>query len=150
MKKLLLILFPFCLFAQENVLSKVNIIESQIKYIDSIANLREEEMSIGLIKISHSKCLENPTYTNTSLLKDSNNILRICYRERHNRNFEDFHIYFSNSKIIYIELIKWKGKRKIFSKKLYYENELLIYPNYSSKFDIKDEMDIFEKAKRIK
>ncbi len=152
--KIFIILFPIYLFSQNNdeIINKIKIIDSYVKNTDSISNFIEEEILTGEVRVSHSNQTEkiNPLFYNTRILKNLNQIIRICYSEKENNKFEDWKIYFFESKIIYIEIISGRIKKKKKEKNQYYfENEILIYPEYSAKLNVKDEVDIILKAKNL-
>ena len=150
-----IILFPIFLYAQNDrvSLSKIKLIDLQIKYIDSIANFIEEEKTNGVWKALHGTVNGKnygPLYTNTSTLRDSNKVIRVCYSERDEERFADWHIYLSDGKIIYIEIISGRPKKKkVKIKQLYFEDEILIYPKHTSKFTYEDEANVFFKAKLL-
>ena len=149
--KILILLFPIFLFSQEkNLLDKIEVINQYVKQIDSISNVIKSEEHSGVWIVSHSKRtqLQNPLYTFTQLTKYQNQIIRICYRLKQKKKIEDWHIYYQNSKLVYVEIIKWRGKKNS-KKKYYFENEISVYPKYSSKFTVDDEMEIFFKVKEI-
>ena len=157
--KILIFLFPLFTLSQVNtdILDEIKSIDSLVKKIDSIAsNSVEETISNEFIT------LHGPTkkirkrkqgrryYVNTSELKVSNQTLRICNRKRIYDGDEDLHMYFSDSKLIYAELITWHERKKKFTeKKFYYENEKLIFPEYSLKNTIEEDSYIFEKLREF-
>ena len=150
-----IILFPIFLLAQNDgtSLSKIKLIDLQIKHIDSIANFIEEEKTNGAWIALHGTVngkYYGPLYTNTNTLRDLNKVIRVCYRERDEERFEDWHIYLFDGKIIYIEIISGRPKKKkVKIKQLYFEDESLIYPKHTSKFTYEDEVNIFFKAKGL-
>ncbi|MGV9004991.1 hypothetical protein [Flavobacterium sp.] len=80
--------------------------------------------------MSHGRIDDKPIrelYTNTRITKFSNQVVRICYRERHPDYDEDLNLYFFENKLIYAERSIWKCKKNKFStEKFYYENEIEI------------------------
>lgn len=148
------LLFSFTIFGQTNVElnQKLDKINSQVKFVDSIATYNEEEVSFGVIRMSHGRIDRKPIrelFTNTRITKSSNQIIRICYRERHPDYDEELNLYFFDNKFIYAERKKWKGKRNKFSmEKFYYENENEIF-NLNSKKYPTEGIDVLIRAESL-
>ncbi|MFD2909042.1 hypothetical protein ACFSX9_09860 [Flavobacterium ardleyense] len=135
--------------AQNNKVSpEINIIDIYVQLTDSIANDSDDELQYGITLASHSKRTkpQNPLYSFTQTTKYNNQTIRVCYRQLQRKKIEDWHIYIKDSKIIYVEIIKWRGNRNR-EMKYYFKDEVLIYPNYSPETKIMDEIDIILKAK---
>ena len=122
-------LFSFPIFGQINAQlnPKLKKINSQVKFIDSIANFAKEEVSLADVIISHGRTDGKPIrklFTNTRTVKYSSQIIRICQRERFPDYDEDLDLYFFENKLVYAERSRWKGRRnKLLKQKFYYENE---------------------------
>lgn len=139
--KILILLFPILLFGQNSKeeLEKKKIIDIRIRYIDSVANFITEEIKNGEVISSHGG-KGRKSYTNTRILRESGQVLRICYRIRRHKTDDDFSFYYLNSKLIYGELTVWhKKKRKSTRSQFYYDEEIPIYPSiFYSKFSAED------------
>ena len=136
----IILLFYFPIFGQTNaeLNQKFYRISLKVKLIDSLANYEKEEVELGEIKISHSRIDGKPIrqlFTNSRITKYSNQIIRICYRERHPDYDEDLNLYFFDNKLIYAERNIWKGNRNKFStEKFYFENDMQLSGENSKKY----------------
>lgn len=150
--KIFILLFPIFLFGQNNEnLGEIKIIESQIKFADSLSNFIQEEIENAIVITSHGRIdgkQTEPTKIQTRTLKYSNQILRICYTQSNLK--ENWIYYYHDSKLIYAESNIFRGRKKITKKKFYFKNEELISPSYSDRnYDAREEVDVFLKAKEL-
>ena len=146
-------LLPIFLFAQndnEN-LNEIKIIESQIKFADSISNYIEEKIQNYVVIPSHAKIgskKKESIEIQTKTLKFSNQILRIYYAQSNLK--EKWAYYYFDSKLIYAESNLFRGKKKIIRKKFYFKDENLISPLYSDReYDAEEEANVYIKAKEL-
>lgn len=150
--KIFILLFPIFLFGQnsENA-NEIKIIESQIKFADSISNFIQEEVQNFILISSHARVddkKKEPIEIQTRILKYSNQILRICYAQSNLK--ENWIYYYHDSKLIYAESNKLRGRKKITQKKFYFKDEALISPLYSDRnYDAEEEANVFLKAKEL-
>ena len=153
-QKIFLLLFPIFLFGQKSIENskEVKVIESRLKFTDSISSfIAEETQNIEVIN-AHGRIDGKPTESTKiiiRILKHSNQILRICYNQSSSKEFWKY--YYNDSKLIYAELNKLRGKREMVTKKkFYYQNENLISPSYSDRnYDVEEEVKIFLKGKEL-
>ncbi|MBD3584079.1 hypothetical protein [Flavobacterium selenitireducens] len=140
----LLILLPSVILSQnsdeETVLASIH---SKVIKIDSLANVSVEEVENGVIVWSHGN-MKRELHTQIRLLEKDGKLQRVCYRERKPKTDEDLSLYFENSKLIYAELTTY-NKKNLSTKKLYYQNEILVFPD-----DDDDEVNLLVKADVLK
>ncbi len=132
----------------------IKTVNSQVKYADSISAFLVEEVRNGEFVFAHGRIDGKPTkrmYNNTRILKNNNQVIRICYTQRKQETDEEMSFYYSNSKLIYAELTVRRGKKnKFIKKKFYYQNDVLISPTFSSKeYDLESELEIFELSESL-
>lgn len=82
-------------------------------------------------------------------MKHSNQILRICYNQSNSKEF--WRYYYYDSKLIYAELNKLRGKREMITKKrFYFQNENLISPSYLDRnYDPEEDVKVFLKGNEL-
>lgn len=133
------------------VKKKVDGINFYIKYVDSIANHREEKISDGEIVLSHGRMDGKPTrkiFTRTGIIKLSDQIIRISYTQRSDHD-DELNLYFIDAKLVYAERsILRKKKDKSSTSKFYYENENEIYAINPKNYSL-DGINIVVEAKHL-
>jgi len=152
--KIFLLLFPIFLFGQKSIenSNEIKVIESRLKFADSISSFTAEETQNIEVIPAHGKINGEPTEStkiNIRILKHSNQILRICYNQNDSKEFWKYYYY--DSKLIYAELNKLRGKREMITKKKYYfQNENLISPSYLDRnYDLEEEVKVFLKGNEL-
>ena len=152
--KIILLLFPIFLFGQKSIenSNEIKVIESRLTFADSISSFTSEETQNIEVIPAHGRIDGGPTEStkiNIRILKHSNQILRICYNQSNSKEFWKYYYY--DSKLIYAELNKLRGKREMVTKKkFYFQNENLISPSYSDRnYDVEEEVKIFIKGKEL-
>lgn len=152
--KIFLLLFPIFLFGQKSIenSNEIKVIESRLKFADSISSFNAEEIQNIEVIPAHGRIDGEPTEStkiDIRILKHSNQILRICYNQSDSKEFWKFYYY--DSKLIYAELNKLRGKRKMVTKKkFYFKNENLTSPSYSERnYDVEEEVKIYIKGKEL-
>ncbi|MBC7524698.1 MAG: hypothetical protein H7239_09695 [Flavobacterium sp.] len=152
--KIFLLLFPIFLFGQKSIenSNEIKLIESRLKFADSISSFTAEETQNIEVIPAHGRIDGEPTEStkiNIRILKHSNQVLRICYNQSNSKEFWKYYYY--DSKLIYAELNKLRGKREMVTKKkFYFQNENLISPSYSDRnYDVEEEVKIFIKGKEL-
>ena len=152
--KIFLLLFPIFLFGQKSIenSNKMKVIESRLKFADSISSFTAEETQNIEVIPAHGRIDGEPTEStkiNIRILKHSNQILRICYNQSNSK--ESWRYYYYDSKLIYAELNKLRGKREMVTKKrFYFQNENLISPSYLDRnYDPKEDVKVFLKGNEL-
>jgi hypothetical protein len=152
--KILLICFPLFVFGQNDdvYFNELKLIESQIKFSDSISNIVKEEIQEIIEIPAHGRIdgkEEKSKKISIGILKLSDKTLRIRYRENDSQEYLSF--YYLNSKLIYAESNKFgRNRNKIEKKKFYYEDEKLIFPTFwKSKREMIEEIEIFKKGREL-
>lgn len=152
--KILIVLFPIFLFGQKSVeySNELKVIESRVKFTDSISSFTAEETQNVEEIPAHSRIdveATKSTKINIRILKHSNQILRICFNQSNSKEFWKYYYY--DSKLIYAELNKLRGKREMVTiKKFYFQNENLISPSYLDRnYNAEEEVEIFIKGKEL-
>lgn len=152
--KIFLLLFPIFLFGQKSIenSNKIKVIESRLKFADSISSFTAEETQNIEVIPAHGRIDGEPTEStkiNIRILKHSNQILRICYNQSNSKEFWKYYYY--DSKLIYAELNKLRGKREMVTKKrFYFQNENLISPSYLDRnYDPKEDVKVFLKGNEL-
>ena len=152
--KIFLLLFPIFLFGQKSIENskKMKVIESRLKFADSISSFTAEETQNIEVIPAHGRIDGKPTEStkiNIRILKHSNQILRICYNQSNSKEF--WRYYYYDSKLIYAELNKLRGKREMITKKrFYFQNENLISPSYLDRnYDPEEDVKVFLKGNEL-
>ena len=152
--KIFLLLFPIFLFGQKSIenSNKIKVIESRLKFADSISSFTAEETQNIEVIPAHGRIDGEPTEStkiNIRILKHSNQILRICYNQSNSKEFWKYYYY--DSKLIYAELNKLRGKREMVTKKrFYFQNENLISPSYLDRnYDPEEDVKVFLKGNEL-
>ena len=152
--KIFLLLFPIFLFGQKSIENskKMKVIESRLKFADSISSFTAEETQNIEVIPAHGRIDGEPTEStkiNIRILKHSNQILRICYNQNDSKEFWKYYYY--DSKLIYAELNKLRGKREMITKKKYYfQNENLISPSYLNRnYNLEEGVKVFLKGNEL-
>lgn len=152
--KIFLLLFPIFLFGQKSIenSNKIKVIESRLKFADSISSFTAEETQNIEVIPAHGRIDGEPTEStkiNIKILKHSNQILRICYNQSNSKEFWKYYYY--DSKLIYAELNKLRGKREMATKKrFYFQNENLISPSYLDRnYDPEEDVKVFLKGNEL-
>lgn len=123
-----------------------------MKFADSISSFTVEETQNIEVIHAHRRIDGEPTEStkiNIRILKHSNQILRICDNQSTSKDFWKYYYY--DSKLIYVELKKLRGKRNLVTKKkFYFQNENLISPSYADRnYNVEEEVKIFIKGKEL-
>jgi len=150
-----LLLCSFQSFGQEKedaeVKREVDEINFYVKYVDSISNHIEEEISDGEIVLSHGRIDGKPTrkiFTRTRIIKASNQIIRISYMQRATHD-KELNLYFLDAKLVYAERNILRGKKgKSSISKFYYENEIDIYSTNPKNYPLEG-IDVIVEAEHL-
>lgn len=152
--KIFLLLFPILHFGQKSIENskEIKVIESRLKFTDSISSFTVEETQNIEVITAHGRIDGEPTESikiNIRILKHSNQILRICYNQNDSKEFWKYYYY--DSKLIYAELNKLRGKREMVTKKKYYfQNENLISQSYLDRnYNLEEEVKVFLKGNEL-